>query len=192
MALVPKPITFLGLYPYTYAIEYIATEYNLDQNSKKELGDEMAVAINIGKMQSRNPATGGPSNKPTTFVTVKDVNAWLTLYGYTFEWKIESSSPNLVLKPPTQPKPVTKIVIALEFADTYFTRDKWKKYLADPPKWLEGCRIAKGNKKVPSTWNPVKIAIELSEKRIQIHVLNKIMKKLPEWADDWAEKSEFL
>ena len=192
MALVPKPIMDLGLYPYIYAIEYIATAYNLDQISKNELGNEMAAAIHAGKIQSRNQATGGPSNKPTTFVTVEDVNTWLTLYGYIFEWKIVSSSPNLVLKPPTQPKPVITGEIALVFAGTHFTRDKWKKYLADPPKWLEGCRIAKGNKNVPSTWNPVKIAIELSEKRIPTHVLNKIMKKLPEWADDWAEKSEFL
>jgi hypothetical protein len=192
MALIPKPVTHLGLYPYSYAIEEIAVANELDESSKSALLLEMAGAIAAGKMQTRVEATGGPAEKPTSFVTVQDVNTWLTLYGYIFNWKIIPSNPNLALKTPTQPKPVIKGDIALVFADTYFTRDKWKKYLADPPKWLEGCRIAKGNKNVPSTWNPVKIAIELSEKRIPTHVLNKIMKKMPEWADDWAEKSEFL
>ena len=72
----------------------------------------------------------------------------------------------------------------------HYNRDKWGKYLGDPPKWLEECRLARGSKKASATWSPVLIAIALLDKNIQIAKLDAVFVGLKDWADEWKEKSE--
>jgi hypothetical protein len=92
MGAIPKPIPNLGLYPYTSAIDAIADANGLDDDSKAALWLEMAAAVKNGELQSRVEATGGPSRIPTCYVSVKDVNAWLTANEYPYLWIADGSS----------------------------------------------------------------------------------------------------
>ncbi len=89
-------------------------------------------------------------------------------------------------------KGVTKGAIINAFGGLHFNQDQWDKYLASPPKWLEDCRVAKGNKKTSATWNPVLIAAALFDKQIPIKKLDAVFVGLPEWADDWRLASEHM
>lgn len=76
----------------------------------------------------------------------------------------------------------------------YDNRNKWKKYLADPPKWLEKCRLsrgAKGSRIKSGIWNPVKIAAELLDKGVSEEKLNQVFKKpmLKNWTDEWKDQT---
>jgi hypothetical protein len=102
-------------------------------------------------------------------------------------------------------KCLTKQNIANAFEGIYWSRDKWLKYLASPPIWLESCRDAKGNKKVSATWNPVSIGLALigrkppdtsakistlSVKMITVTQLDSVFRRLKDWENDWKEKTE--
>lgn len=197
MTSLPKTVPHLGLYLYTNAVDDIADANGLDETAKFTLIFEMANAIRSGKLITRVAATGGPDVNPSSEVKVQDVNAWLSANGYPYQWVqpqlVQQSIPSSAIKIKVKyPEPITKRNIARAFSDVYFSYDKWVKYLASPPKWLEPCRMAKGTKSIPSTWNPVEIALELSNKHISLRSLNLAIKKLPEWAEEWEEKSEFL
>lgn len=88
------------------------------------------------------------------------------------------------------PRGITKGVVINAFEGLHFNRDQWAKYLASPPKWLEECRVARGNKKTSATWNPVLIAVALYDKKISINKLDAVFVTLPNWADEWHEISE--
>lgn len=89
------------------------------------------------------------------------------------------------------PKGITKGAVINAFEGIHFGRDQWDKYLASPPKWLEECRIAKGNKKTSATWNPALIAAALLDKGITTKELDGAFVRLPEWADEWRDASEY-
>lgn len=85
---------------------------------------------------------------------------------------------------------ITKQEVMIAFEDMHFDHEHWGKNLASPPKWLEICRVAKGNKSTASTWNPVLIAIALYDKRIPIKKLDAVFVRLSVWADEWRDASE--
>lgn len=92
------------------------------------------------------------------------------------------------------PKGIDKQTVILKFEEIYWNAKKWSKYLANPPNWLKECRISRGTKSKnnPSTWNPVQIAIALSDKRISIKRLDAVFVGFKDWHDEWIEKSEYL
>ena len=85
---------------------------------------------------------------------------------------------------------ITKQRVINAFDEMHFSRDKWHKYLGDPPKWLEECRVARGNKKTSATWNPVLIAAALYDKNISLKRLDAVFVGLNDWAEEWQEKSK--
>lgn len=87
---------------------------------------------------------------------------------------------------------LTKQRIMNAFADVYWDRDQWEKYLATSPKWLIQCRVAKGNKKVSAIWNPTLIALALLDKKISLKRLDLVFMALKDWKDEWQEKSELF
>lgn len=87
---------------------------------------------------------------------------------------------------------LTKKQVMLAFEKLHFDYDHWGKNLASPPKWLEGCRVAKGSKKVSATWDPVLIAISLLDKGITIKKLDLVFMGLKDWSENWRENSEIF
>lgn len=86
---------------------------------------------------------------------------------------------------------ITKQQVINAFEGLHFNRDKWGKYLADPPDWLVECRVTPGvqGRKESATWNPVLIAAALFDKGVIIKKLNAVFVHLNNWADEWREKS---
>lgn len=93
---------------------------------------------------------------------------------------------------PSGKKGITKGEVISAFDGMHFNRDKWSKYLGDPPEWLKECRVALGSrkKKVSATWDPVLIAAALFDKGIPIKKLDTVFVRLKDWADEWLEASE--
>lgn len=87
---------------------------------------------------------------------------------------------------------ITKQKVMNAFDGIYFDRDHWGKYLATPPLWLVECRVAKGNKKTSATWNPVLIAIALTERGISVNKLDAVFVGLKDWSATWQEASDLL
>ncbi len=98
MTSIPKPIPYLRLYLYASAADDIAKEYGLDEGARTALLLEMTGAIRTGKLQARNPLTGGPgSTKDSLFhVTIQDVNIWLKVSGYPYLWNAEVANPSTI------------------------------------------------------------------------------------------------
>lgn len=94
---------------------------------------------------------------------------------------------------------VTKGITTQQVAEAfcglhYDSGAKWKKYLGDPPGWLEKCRLLKGikgSRNKSGIWNPIKIALELLGKGVSEVELNHIFKKpmLRDWADEWKDQT---
>ena len=87
---------------------------------------------------------------------------------------------------------ITKGAVINAFEGMHFDRDKWSKYLGDPPDWLKDCQVMKGKQgdnKVSATWNPVLIAAALLDKKVDKNKLNAVFVQLKDWADEWREAS---
>lgn len=86
---------------------------------------------------------------------------------------------------------ITKQQVINAFDGLCFDRDKWGKYLADPPDWLMECRVTPGvqGSRTSATWNPVLIAAALIDKGINIRKLDAVFVRLKDWADEWREIS---
>lgn len=61
--------------------------------------------------------------------------------------------------------------------------------LADPTEWLKACRVEKGYKKIPATWNPVLIALALRTKGVSVNKLDNVFLNLKDWAEEWKAGS---
>ncbi len=86
-------------------------------------------------------------------------------------------------------KGITKSKVINAFDGLHFNRDKWSKYLGDPPDWLKECRVALGSKNASATWNPVLIAVALLDKGVPINKLNTVFVSLKDWTEEWQDKS---
>lgn len=82
---------------------------------------------------------------------------------------------------------ITKGAVINAFQGLYFDRDKWSKYLGDPPDWLKECRVSKGSRKASATWNPVLIAAALFDKQIHGWHYPRAAKQ---WEHDWDADAE--
>lgn len=91
-------------------------------------------------------------------------------------------------------KGITKQLVINAFEGMHFDRDHWGKNLATPPNWLIDCRVAKGNKKTSATWNPVLIAMALTDPKrgISVNKLDVVFVGLKDWAAEWREASDYL
>ena len=86
---IPKPIIKFGLYPYTYAVDDIASANGMDEFAKSSLMFEMAEAIIQGRLQVRKPETGAPFTDkadPPAYVSIDDVNKWIEARGFPYKW----------------------------------------------------------------------------------------------------------
>lgn len=95
------------------------------------------------------------------------------------------------------PLPVPSPVIAAAFAGLNgWDQTGWARNLGDPPKWLTKARRSPG-RRAPmgsSTWDPVRIALELFDKGVALRTLDTVFEQrnLQQWRDEWVEKSEYL
>ncbi len=84
---------------------------------------------------------------------------------------------------------MTKNAVINAFNGLHFNQMQWNTYLANPPEWLKSCRVEKGYKKIPATWNPVLIALALLAKGVSENKLDDVFLKLPDWAEEWKTAS---
>ncbi len=112
---------------------------------------------------------------------------WLQLAIENGLWANDQIEPTTKMK--ADELGLTKGAVIRAFEGLHFDRDKWSKYLGDPPKWLAECRVAKGNKSTSATWNPVLIAAALIDKGITAKQLDRVFVLLKNWADEWSEVS---
>lgn len=91
-------------------------------------------------------------------------------------------------------KGITKQLVINAFEGMHFDRDHWGRNLATPPDWLIDCRVAKGNKKTSATWNPVLIAMALTDPKrgISVNKLDAVFVGLKDWVVAWREASDYL
>lgn len=87
--------------------------------------------------------------------------------------------------------------IIAAFQGLHYTAAQWKKYLASPPPWLVGCRKAKGSKNASGLWNPVEIAVALTDPKrgISVQKLDAVFVAhifLKSWAEEWRKASDYL
>ena len=87
-----------------------------------------------------------------------------------------------------------KKVIMRVFSDIHFSYEKWGSNLANVPKWLEPCLVARGSKakRVSHRWNPVLIGLALLDKGITFKRLDLAFMGLKEWKDEWEEKTDLM
>lgn len=90
-------------------------------------------------------------------------------------------------------KGIRKSEVIAAFETVYFNAIQWRKYTASSPDWLAACRVARGNKKTSALWNPVLIAVALSNKKgVTLRQLDTVFAKLTDWADEWQAASELF
>lgn len=91
-------------------------------------------------------------------------------------------------------KGITKQLVINAFEGMHFDRDHWGRNLATPPDWLIDCRVAKGNKKTSATWNPVLIAMALTDPKrgISVNKLDAVFVGLKDWVVAWRKASDYL
>lgn len=95
---------------------------------------------------------------------------------------------------------IGKQQVITAFRGIHYDAEQWKKYLASPPVWLKECRTQRGTKSVkkhPALWNPVQIAIALTDQKrgVQIKKLDAVFvanKFLTPWCEMWTDKSELF
>ena len=98
------------------------------------------------------------------------------------------------------PKGITKQEVIIAFQECPFSADQWKQKLADPPEWLKEYRLQKGTKSVkkhPTLWDPVGIAIALTDKpaNIPIKKMDAVFVahiSLKPWVEIWRDKTRFM
>ncbi len=94
------------------------------------------------------------------------------------------------VKPPVPAiKGVDKRKVQAAFQNIKWDYDHWGKNLASPSDKLKACRIAPGSKKASALWNPVDIALYLLDESIKRKTLDAVFVRLPDWADEWREKT---
>ena len=90
-------------------------------------------------------------------------------------------------------KGLTKQQVIVAFEGLHFVTDEqWSRALANTPKWLEPCRVMKGNEKTSALWNPALIAVALLDKHVPIKKLDVVFIGLKDWTDEWQEVSEIF
>jgi hypothetical protein len=104
---------------------------------------------------------------------------------------VESSQP---IPGSNEPAPLTSGDMAA-LLDGIEGRDEagWQRMLADPPKWLDGARVARGSPgRAPAAWNPVALALALQSRRAPDAKLNAIFAHglAARWADEWARANQ--
>ena len=172
-------------------VSKLATDFPPPANAGEDV-DRMNRAILAGQLVPiSHDKHGEPVYTPADVIRVAESldfgcwAIWKNLQPPAPVAKVESA------KSATQAKAgITKQKVINAFKGMHYNRDKWGKYLGDPPKWLEECRLARGSKKASATWSPVLIAIALLDKNIQIAKLDAVFVGLKDWADEWKEKSE--
>ncbi|MFA7241915.1 MAG: hypothetical protein WC091_17515 [Sulfuricellaceae bacterium] len=92
---------------------------------------------------------------------------------------------------------LTKGQIIAAFQGLHYNAEQWSKYLASPPPWLVECRKAKGSKIASALWNPVEIAVALTDPKrgISVPKLDAVFVAhvfLAPWAEEWRKASDYL
>jgi hypothetical protein len=85
---------------------------------------------------------------------------------------------------------ITKNAVINAFNGLHFNHAQWNLYLADPPEWLKGCRVDKGYKKTPATWDPVLIGQALLAKGVSMNKLNDAFADLSDWTEKWRAATD--
>lgn len=124
-----------------------------------------------------------------------DLNRWLNEQESRITYKFPDPKDSIASENKST-KGVQKRQIADAFDGMYFSKNQWSKNLSSSPNWLVACRVSrgvKGNNRVSSLWNPVKIALVLyTDKNISIEKLDAAFKKqaLKDWASEWRDETD--
>lgn len=167
-----------------------------------EYTNEVRNAVHRGWLEPRSPLTLLPVPQAIgeqlldAFVTVENLKE----YAARFQIGIQEGVPLEQADPAAGKRKaeegITKQRVITAFAGLHFGTDaQWSKALADTPKWLLDCRLAKGlkgNNATSALWSPVLIAAALYDKGITIQKLDTVFIGLNDWADEWREVSEML
>lgn len=165
-----------------------------------EYTNEVRNAVHRGWLEPRSPLTLLPVPQAigeqllNAFVTVENLKE----YAARFQIGVQEAVPLEQADPAAGKveavKGITKQQVINAFEGIHFDRDHWGKNLATPPNWLEYCRVARGNKKTSATWNPVLIAIALTDPKrgISVKRLDAVFVDLKDWAVAWREASDYL
>ncbi|RFC35345.1 MAG: hypothetical protein DID92_2727744197 [Candidatus Nitrotoga sp. SPKER] len=94
---------------------------------------------------------------------------------------VASKTEHAVNKKPS----ITKNAVINAFNGLHFNHAQWGLYLADPPEWLKVCRVDKGYKKIPATWDPVCIGKALLTKGVPMSKLDEVFIRLKDWTTKW-------
>ena len=201
MKLIENTVQRFNLCMYSVAAAELAQQNNIEECS---LLLEMAGAIRKGELKVRDPKTGAyfvvdaGMDNPSPYVNYEDLNNWLSIRGYQFQFQPNPLSKITAAKnsPPINNNhpPLVKHRIANAFAGLHFDGKKWRKHLSDPPLWLKSCRVSMGSKgrKASATWDPTKIGLELLDKGVTLKQLDNSFLLLKEWQTDWHEKTQLL
>jgi hypothetical protein len=189
---IPRPISRLGLYLYTQAVQEITEIEGLTPGERTSLWLEMARAIRQRQLVTRRPINGTPKSKksegdPTPYVLPIDINTWLAEQGYSYEWD-PKSPPQSEATISIQGLPRRRILAISWPLRSPFNQKSLDRALSDTPKWLLPARMAKGAPgKSSSLWNPSLIAVSLvAKKHANAKALTStITKYFPEWLPEW-------
>lgn len=148
-------------------------------------------AIRGGKL----PASDKVADTYSTTIAMADFKAWLPTIGIdlTASKQDESAATTANVTVTNNPvKGMTKQPVINAFEGLYFNRDSWDTALANTPKWLEDCRVAKGSRRASATWNPVLIGLALIDKNVSLKKLDIVFVGLEDWQDEWQEKTDLM
>lgn len=112
-------------------------------------------------------------------------------YGASPEKKAIKEVPGRVVLGPI-PLPTTTLANCFAGLGRWETPEKWRKPLGDVPKWLEECRVVRGERgKSEAMWDPVKIGAALVRRNLakpaQVRSRFMRMDDLKPWLEKWRD-----
>ena len=181
------------------AANFVGHKYDLADDVICTLCQQMMDAVGKGLIV-RDPKTKLPFIPKVKvrwyFEQVKadDLDQWFESKNVEYRIQHPATNNSEVLKsePVRVRVGITKQYVINAFESVYWSRDQWGKYLATTPKWLQPCRMTKGNKTTSATWNPTSIGLALLDKKIKLKQLDLVFMGLKDWKDEWQEKTDLM
>lgn len=167
-----------------------------------EVRYKIIEAVCSGDLRIRNqygyPYQSGDVDMQNDRISVEDLNKFHSERGMPYLLSIpldaEGPADTKSAAKVESIKGIPKQAVISAFEGLHFNQKQWSRSLASPPDWLKGCRVAKGNKKTSATWNPILIAIKLTDlqRGVSMRKLDAVFVGLKDWTEKWQVESEFL
>lgn len=187
-----------------YTLEEAATFIHEQTGAcAKGMKNKLIAAVENGELATYEP---GHSEKYDSWVVRdfhehvywNDLNEWLEKN----EPRLDCKFPNPADMPAAAKveaiRGITKQQVVNAFDGIHFNCEQWNKALGkNIPEWLKTCQAMpgkKGDNKTSATWNPVLIAMALTDPKrgISVNKLDVVFVGLKDWADEWRYASDYL